>query len=272
MQGHCSHRGHETARWSNAATAIAYRQGTGFLEILYEDRFLRVAFADRGSLDRILVCFTDAGLEMGHVGTVMANVSANPEQFVKTAEHLNCSAIYVTDKTVSWGNHIDFEQIALIIKDHVKGKKVTILGVSMGGFNAVVATRYIDALLCMSFCPQFSVHPDIMPQEHRYDAFVAAIEDFHIPSLEEYFNDSCVYYTFNGSQGMDRYHWEKFPVLKNARHYVFPEIDHRVARELRVRDILVPLIGACMNGDEPAKVLSGNIAYFIHEIDGVEAN
>ena len=242
------------------------------MDVLYEDRFLRVAFADRGSSDHILVCFTDAGLEMGHMGTVMAKVSANPEQFVRTAEHLHCSAIYVTDKTVSWGNHIDFEQIASLIDKHIAGKKVTILGVSMGGFNVVVATRYIDAWLCMSFYPQFSVHADVMLQEHRYDAFVAAIKGFRISSLERYFNDTCIYYTFNGSQGMDRYHWEKFPVLKNARHYVFPEIDHRVARELRARNILVPLIGACMNSDEPAKVLSGNVAYFIHEIDDVETN
>jgi len=236
------------------------------MQILYEDAFLRVTFSDRGSKDQVLVCFTDAGREMGHVGKAIRQVREKPEQFVRTSKHLQCSAIYVTDKTASWGNHIHFEQIADLIEAQTRGKKISILGVSMGGFNAVVASNYLDASLCMSFCPQFSVSPAIMPQEHRYDAFVDAITEFRIPSLIDQFNNRCAYYTFNGSKGADRYHWERFPVLKNTHHYVFPDIDHRVARELRKRDVLIPLISACMNGDEPGMTLSGKVSYFINEI------
>lgn len=242
------------------------------MKVLFEDTFLRVTFIDRGSKDRLLICFTDAGLEMGHVGKAISHAYKFPEQFTRTTEHLNCSAVYVTDKTASWGNHISFEQIAKIIAEQAVNKKITILGVSMGGFNAVVASNYLPASLCLSFCPQFSISPKVMPQEHRYDSFVQAIKEFQIPSLDGQFNDTCVYYTFNGSQGADRYHWEKFPVLKNAHHYVFPHIDHRVAKELRNRDVLIELIEACMQGDEPSKTLSGKVPYFIHEIAGAPQN
>lgn len=234
--------------------------------VLFEDSHLRVSFVDRGSTERLLVCFTDAGLEMGHVGEAMDQARRRKTQFVTTARLLACSAVYVTDKTVSWGNHIDFDNIAEIIRPVTVGRQITLLGVSMGGFNAIVASNHLGASLCMAFCPQFSVDPSVMPREHRYEAFVSNIRQFKIPSLENQFNAACQYYTFNGSRGEDQYHWERFPVLQNARHFVFPEIDHRVARELRKRDILVPLISTCMRGDDPATILAGNVAYFVHQI------
>lgn len=234
--------------------------------VLFEDPQLRVSFVDRGSTEHVLVCFTDAGLEMGHVGEALDQERRRKTQFVKTARLLACSAIYVSDKTVSWGNHIDFDHIADIVRPVTECLNITLLGVSMGGFNAIVASNYLNASLCMAFCPQFSVDPVVMPREHRYEAFVSNIKNFKIPSLENQFNPNCNYYTFNGSRGEDQYHWERFPILHNARHYVFPEIDHRVARELRKREILVPLIGTCMRGEDPASILAGNVSYFIHQI------
>ena len=235
-------------------------------KILHDDDALRISLIERGSKTNMLVCFTDAGLEMGHVGAAMSVAREQPEQFVKTADYLDFSAIYITDKTVSWGNHLDFGHIARLVETEAQGRLLTLLGVSMGGFNAIVASNHIKARLCMAFCPQFSIHPDIMPHEERYKNYARQIRHFAIPSLANQFNPQCVYYTFNGSSGADQFHWEKFPVLDYARHYVFPDIDHRVARELRKRNVLIPLIAACINGKEPGAALSGHVSYFIHEI------
>lgn len=203
-------------------------------ELLHEDDTLRVSRSGDPDADTVILCFTGLQQRMGGIG---------PEEFVASAQLDGASAIFVTDKTRSWFNELEAERVVELLAPHIAGRRIHTLGNSMGGFGAIWITRYLPVSTSLAFAPQFSVHPEIVPDETRWPAARAAISNWRYPSLEDHFVSRTRYVTISGKAG-DNVQWTRLPTLPNARHYIVADADHGVAAMLKQHGLLREVIAA----------------------------
>lgn len=214
----------------------------GAIPTLYEDEHLKITYLE-GEGEFCMVTFVGVGLGQG-------GVDIQNEEFKKLDSNLG-PQIFVFDKNRTWGNAIDFQKIVDTVKPICENRRVITLGLSMGGFLAVVASRYLSPEACIAFVPQYSMHPQIMPGERRWAAYARNIKNWNIPSLDAYFEDSTQYYIFFTADPMERQHLLKFPDQENIQTYVVRSSGHNVGQAMKDAGILYPTIEACMNMAKP---------------------
>jgi len=199
----------------------------------------RQSISDNKS-DTILLSFTGIGHGMGAI-------DVQKPEFFGTGRSFD-NVIFVTDKTRSWGNQLDFGFITNSILPYVGGRKVYSIGNSMGGFNAILFTSYIPTSTCIAFAPQYSVAPSIVPWETRWKKYTSNIQQYQIASVENSFNTTTKYFIFSGRLGLDYNHARLFPVKENIYHYSFHNIAHNVSVVLKEHDVLDKAVQSCLNG------------------------
>jgi hypothetical protein len=91
----------------------------------------------------------------------------------------------------------------------------------------------------------------IIPQESRWAEFVEAIETFRFEDINDHLRPGVDYVVLHGSGGKDAYQIEALKPHPGLRHYVFAGSRHNVAREIKQRGLLRPLIEAALR-DDPA--------------------
>lgn len=113
-------------------------------------------------------------------------------QWVAVTEY--ATAIFVIDKTNSWGNHLDWNKIVSMISPYIaNAKEVHAIGFCMGGTNSIIASNFIKIDRVVAFTPQYSVHPDILTGRSYLDQFRNYITKWPYKSLENMFNDETEY-------------------------------------------------------------------------------
>ena len=190
----------------------------------------------------------------GDTDTVTISISSSPrigqefanEEFIGTSCK-DGKAIFLIDKTNSFGNRLDWPHILDIIEPHVEGKQVRAIGFCMGGFLAVVLSKYIDIHCVVGITPQYGVAPEYFPG-NEFDWFTELytdrIEEFHIPDLDGYFQDRTNYYIFNSNFHLDQMQIQYFPKTDNVFVFEFGEdYDHGLPGQLE--DDLDVLVAAC---------------------------
>jgi len=200
---------------------------------LFEDPHLKVqARHDRaaGPGARILVSFTGVGHAMGGLQVQKAEFFGAGERFANT--------VFVTDLTRSWGNRIDFVQLAALLAGLAGQGEIVTIGNSMGAFLAIEVTRHVPVTAALAFAPQFSVSRSVVPWEKRWAKWRARITDFSVPDLAGSFTGQTRYTVLSGGAGPDLRHAHLFPVAPNIHHFVFPRFGHNVARDLKARGAL----------------------------------
>jgi len=165
------------------------------VDLLHEDETLRVSRSGDPDARVVTLCFTGLLQRMGAIG---------PEEFLGSALLEGASAIFVTDKTRSWFNSVTAERVIELLAPHVAGKRINTLGNSMGGFGAIWITRYLPVSVALAFAPQYSMHPDIVPDETRWPVARAAISAWRYPSLEGHFVPQTDYVAIASSGGYCR--------------------------------------------------------------------
>ena len=220
---------------------------------IFEDDFLKItsrqAQSDRKS-NSVLLSFTGVGHAMG-------GLNVQKPEFFGTGRSFD-NIIFITDKTRSWGNQLDFDIIKDAIAPLIETRRIYSIGNSMGGFNAIISTSYIETDVCIAFVPQYSVNPSIVPWEMRWKKYTANIEKFRFESVGEHMNKTTNYFIFSGGIGPDQQHAELFPVNDNIRHYSFPSIAHDVAKTLKNMGALNAVVQSCF---ECASKLPQNLEY-----------
>ena len=177
----------------------------------------------------------------------MGGINIQSKEFLKSAE--TSSTVFVVDKKRSWGNNLDFEFIKKIIEKYLEGKAIYTLGNSMGGFLAILATKYFSVKTCIAFVPQFSVNQEIIPNEKRFRQFTQNIKVWNYRSLEKCFNQKTRYYLFFGADnGIEDEQRLMFPSGKNIIKITFlsRSFIHNVAQRLKEDGNLYTFIGNCM--------------------------
>jgi hypothetical protein len=219
--------------------------------VLFADDSLRITTIGDPASPNVFLSFTGLYHAMG---------SIKMEEFVGTTRLPGYFAIFITDLKRSWFNGFPPEAILEPIAPLVAGKRIVTIGNSLGGFGAIWISRYLPVDVALAFCPQFSVHPDEVPGETRWQEFRREISEWRVRSLEGAFNDATRYYTFNGD-GPDEMHWRRLPHLANCTHLLIAGSGHETALFLKERGVLGAVIeNAATGGDPLAPMLAAGVA------------
>ena len=107
------------------------------MKIFYEDDFLKISYSNEFKSDRCLVVFTGVGHAMGAI-------DIQREEFYN--QHKLGMVIWITDKKRSWGNNLNIKKISSAVKKFSENRKIYIIGNSMGGFLAILFSKFLEVL------------------------------------------------------------------------------------------------------------------------------
>lgn len=223
------------------------------IEILYDDCYLCVSITKKQNSDSVILVFASADLDFHGMDVY------KPEFF--KSSNLS-TTIFIFDKTISFGNNVDFNLLHDIIKPHIKDKKVYSLGSSMGAYNAIISSNFIDIDTIVAFVPMFSPSPEIIHKESRWLKYINNVKIIKFKSLEYQFNDKTNYYIIAGFVHLDEKHLLKMPSKPNIhkiyfKHHLF---HHDVARILQSEKKLYDLIKSCYNGKHPKQIINEHLS------------
>ncbi|GAB5388674.1 MAG: hypothetical protein Alpg2KO_16420 [Alphaproteobacteria bacterium] len=188
----------------------------------------------------VLLSFTGIRFGLGGVHYGGAEFRGLGERFDNT--------LFLYDLTRSWGNHLDWDQIAQQLAPFVQGRHVDAIGNSMGGFLAILASRILTLQTVISMVPQYSVHPDLMPEETRWKRYTRKISDWPCPSLDGCFQPTTRYTIITADNPAEQRHWSRFPVLDNINLYALSHDRHGLGNSLKKQGALAPILTAALEG------------------------
>jgi len=100
--------------------------------------------------------------------------------------------------------------------------------------------KYYPVKTAIAFATQYSLHPDIVPWENRWDRWQARITEWKHPHLE--FNDTTEYHIIQGDEEKDKKHLDMIPDKPNINKMIIEGANHGVAENLLREKKLYPLI------------------------------
>jgi len=209
------------------------------LETLIDNDELKITVKSTASKN-VVFCFTGVGHSLG-------GIDVQREEFFRISE--SATTIFISDKQRSWGNNINFGEVISIVGPYIKGKQIFSLGNSMGGFLAIVASRYFTFNSVVAFVPQYTVSKRIIPTENRWDKYVNKIQNWKIESLDNCFVENTRYYVFGDYSERERIQLNNFPKKDNIYKIIIKNNgwNHKVALRLKELGVLYDCISGCFN-------------------------
>lgn len=172
------------------------------------------------------------------------------EFFRSATEDEQNHVLFVSDFSRSWLNAPDMDRniIGFIEKTAADNRidDIALVGNSMGGTMALHLADQVPAKMVMSFVPQYSVAPQIVPEEKRWKRYRRNISEFRYPQVDLTKREDQTIYIIHGGTGGELTHALRFPLARGIRHFVIPRYGHNLAKKLNNRGILHPLLGAAL--------------------------
>lgn len=144
--------------------------------------------------------------------------------------------LFVSDASRSWMNGPGIaDSIIETIEEVVKQtgvKRVVAVGNSMGGTMALILPYLTRIDEVLAFVPQFSAKQERVPEEERWKVFRNKISQWPFEAIETLPTDRCVVTILHGGTEDELIHMRRFPKDPNAKHFVLPQMDHRLAYRL----------------------------------------
>ena len=219
---------------------------TGTLTELYADNELTISAIGDLSSPNMFLSFTSLRHAMGGI---------QMEEFVGSTRLPGYCALFITDRNASWYNDFPPEQLFDALAPYVAGKRLVTIGHSMGGFGAIWAAKHLKVDVALAFCPQYSVDPAVLPDEHRWAKFRERIETIRASSLEGCFVPDTQFVTINGD-GLDEMHWSRFPQAPNCNHILVRDCDHDTAKALKDAGVLSNVIEIVAARHDPLDLIA----------------
>jgi hypothetical protein len=204
------------------------------MEVLLDTPNTRLSFINNET-DIIFVCFSSLG------------VKEEVQQLDFYSLSKKYSVLFVTDKTNSWGNNLEWRSLAKIINNKIANKQSYSIGVSMGGTNSVLSSNYLDTKYVVAFNPQFSIHPLVEPNG-TYLSYARKITHWKHKTIKSSFNNKKTFYTFvstndaNDVRYIDIYPEHLYNCGKN--------FGHNLAFDLKNAGLLQGLLDVIVLGHE----------------------
>lgn len=202
-----------------------------------------------GAGKRLVICMSGVGRSRSRMP---------PREFTGSASSGGANhVLFFSDGSRSWMNG---PGIAERIADYARRycefhgvEEVVAMGNSMGGFAACVLAELIPVNTVISFSPQYSMHPDVVPEERRWNYWRDRIAHWPWPDVGGLDRGETRYYVFHGDHPAEAQHWLRFPSGQRIHHYIFRGQAHNVAALLRKRQILGQVVDLAIE-DRPKKL------------------
>ncbi|MFT6450939.1 MAG: pimeloyl-ACP methyl ester carboxylesterase [Halocynthiibacter sp.] len=211
------------------------------IEIIYDEAPLRMGYV-QGQTNELVVCFSSVGQTRAEMPLF---------EFINTATGSGRHGLFIADIGRSWMNgtqqaEIVTEQVQKIVEAHGI-TSVTTMGLSMGGFNALIAPRLFKVDRVIAFSPQYSVHPKHIPNEGRWAFWRRKLDVWRYETVEPIPSDPQIF-LFHGLVD-DAAHARAFPVQDNIDHFFFPAFDHTgLTTRLREKGLLSRMVEHALAG------------------------
>ncbi|HBQ36571.1 MAG TPA: hypothetical protein DD729_07020 [Rhodobacteraceae bacterium] len=121
----------------------------------------------------------------------------------------------------------------------------------MGGFSALIMPFYMPVRAVAAFSPQFSISPEVVPDEKRWEIYRDRISEIKIPSIKEFLADQTEYYVFHGRHPREAPQREPFPRKANLHHFIMRNTVHNTSQRLKQFGLLSDVIQAAFSRDTP---------------------
>ena len=157
------------------------------------------------------------------------------EEFFKIASSNGENhVLFVSDISRSWLNAKGMAgAIVKTIEDTAKridAKHVTAIGNSMGATMALHISKMLAFNTVVALVPQFSVDPEIVPEEKRWMFFRKRIEKHVFPRVENLPENKPLFFIVHGGSEDEQMHAGLFPKGINIAHFILPDHDHNLAK------------------------------------------
>ncbi|OCX61605.1 hypothetical protein BFP70_14940 [Thioclava sp. SK-1] len=197
-----------------------------------------------GTGKRLVISFSGVGTERHSVPEIEFGRTA----WMDEENHV----LFVADESRSWMNHPGLaEMIVETIEDlaeHLDVTEICAIGNSMGGSAALILASQMAVDRVIVFSPQFSVHPDVIPEESRWMFFRKEIEDWLYPTMPDLTDSQTDVLMLHGGTDRERAHALRFPDTSRYRHFIFPDEDHNIAPMLHESDALGTIVHRALRG------------------------
>lgn len=196
-----------------------------------------------GTGDRLVIAIAGVGKGRGNV---------QPFELVGTAsDHGKNHVLLVADPLRCWMNHPDYAaelkaQIEAMV-EVFSPKEVVALGNSMGGFMAIHLADIVPIDTVIALTPQYSVHPELVPEETRWQHYRGNIKTWLYPDIGKMAAPGTTYFVFHGDSPGEQRHWRHLPKDGNLYHFILSKSGHRLAFDLKKRNVLNRIIIAAMD-------------------------
>ena len=165
--------------------------------------------------------------------------------------------LFITDESRSWLNAPGMaEAIVKVIEEtaaRIDATDVIALGNSMGGTMALLLSKLTRLDRVIAFVPQWSVDPQIVPEETRWPYFRKRIEHFRFSEVGLLPTDRTQFTILHGSTEDELIHERRFSDQEEVAHYILPGADHKLAAALNAEQKLAQIVADAMLG-RPWKV------------------
>lgn len=216
---------------------------TNLLETLRDDDRLRIWFRP-GAGPRLTLSFSGIGKED----------TPQPPEFVATASQNGLQpTLFIADPQRSWLNRPGLieEIVEAVTSLRASLPQVTHLagiGHSMGGYSAIVMSRYLGLSTVLALSPQESVHPEIVPDDARWMDYRSRIAQHRIRRASDHFRPETQYAVIFGRHPRDAPQRDRMPIPGNVLFAVLPQTHHNTAQRLKAAGLLPAVVDAALDG------------------------
>jgi predicted esterase YcpF (UPF0227 family) len=160
--------------------------------------------------------------------------------------------LFIADVAQSWYNTRGMIQR---IRDHVseviarvKPRQISAIGNSMGGYGAIVFSRFFPFDQVLSICPQATLNQNIVP-DRRWARYARAVRAMRAPHVRDCVNPTTRYTVLLGARGLERIQTVQMPTQDNVRVFQMQGYYHAVAEGLKEQGLLRPMVHSFLNAE-----------------------
>lgn len=221
------------------------------MNVCWENQDFRIESVESQQSDLAIVVFAGIGPSLD--GVPVAEFSRSLQS---TGLHL--TTYFVIDKSRTWYNH-SFDLLRHELRNLLDGIPNLTIGNSMGGFAAILFSTILpNCLGTVAFVPQYSVHPFVAPNEHRWDELIAGIKNWN--------HANCVYTGSNSPKQLLLFGSRDLADLRQLKSFmnyrdaqmsllICDGFEHNLASELNRSGLLVPLLTSAISQIEDVEAI-----------------
>ena len=191
--------------------------------------------------------FTSSGKQNGKMAVVFSSIGHVHEEYpepeltgtvLQNFEHV----LFLSDISRSWMNANDIDRIYIEIINSLASRfqpqTISMTGISMGGYSALIMSSLIETDVVLALNPQFSPMWRHVPEEKRWRRYRKALRNHKYPFIatENITARRCL--ILHGSSWDELIHASRFGNCGNIEHYILKGYGHNMAESLKHQGFL----------------------------------